>query len=97
MKKNQKMTPRFPSVPLSQLNRRAGKHLKIVYEILRDLTNVDDYSALKISLAEVGEKKADLRAALHRVARKEKIPLATTSDENHLYVFRSSRKTATRS
>ena len=96
MKKNHRMASRFPLVPLSELNRRAGKHLKIVYEILRDLMKVDEYSALKISLAEVGKKKADLRAALHRVARKEKIPLATTSDENHLYVFRASHQAGPR-
>ena len=96
MKTSPKMTSRFPLVPLAELNRRAGKHLNIVHEILRDLTRVDDYSALKISLAEVGEKKADLRAALHRVARKEKMHIATTSDENHLYVFRPSHKSGPR-
>ena len=78
MKKNHRMASRFPLVPLSELNRRAGKHLKIVYEILRDLMKVDEYSALKISLAEVGKKKADLRAALHRVARKEMFPKTLT-------------------
>jgi hypothetical protein len=93
--KHQRVTPRFPSVPLSEANRRAGKHHKVVNEILKDLANLDECSAIKIDLAEIGKNKADLRAALHRVAKKQKVRLATTSDEKHLYVFRYSPNSGT--
>src|SRR5438874_5946344 len=80
----------FPKVSLAVANKRSGKHHKIVYDILSDLAKLDEYSAIKIDLTSAGKKKADLRAALHRAAKNAKIPLATSSDENHLYVFRSS-------
>jgi hypothetical protein len=78
----------FPRVSLAEANKRAGKHHKIVRDILSDLAKLDQYSAIKIDLVAVAKKKADLRAALHRAARNAKIRLATTSDKNNLYVFR---------
>ncbi len=57
-------------------------------EILSDLRKLDEHSAIKIDLSETGEKKADLRSALHRAAKNNKMNLATTSDEKHLFVFR---------
>lgn len=91
-KKTQNSPLHFPAVPLSEANGRAGKHHKIVSDILSDLAKIDQYSAIKIDLAEVVKKKADLRAALHRAANKKKLDLVTTSDERHLYVFRSPSK-----
>jgi hypothetical protein len=79
----------FPAVPLPEVvNRRIGKHGKIVAQILSDLAALDHHSALKIDLVEAAEKKADLRSALHRAAKKRKLELATASNETHLYVFR---------
>jgi hypothetical protein len=83
----------FPLVPLAEANRRAGKHRKIVSDVLGDLARLDQYSAIKIDLAAVGKKKGALRAALLRAAQKQNVPLATSSDEKHLYVFRSLPKT----
>lgn len=80
----------FPSVPLAQANQRAGKHYRIVSDILSDLARLDEFSAIKIDLAGFGKNKADLRAAIHRAAKKQRVQLATTSDEKNLYVFRSS-------
>jgi predicted NAD/FAD-binding protein len=86
-----KVTPtklsHFPAVTLREANRRVGKHHNTVCNILSDLETLDQYSALKINLAEVGEKKADLRAALLRAAKKQTISLATSSDDKHLFVF----------
>ena len=79
----------FPVTPLAELRGgRIGKHSKMVSEILSDLKKLDEYSALKIDLAEAGYKKADLRSALHRATKKNNVDLVTTSDEKHLYVFR---------
>jgi hypothetical protein len=92
MKNNWQQTAssHFPSVPLAEaIESRSSRHGKIVAEILSDLEKLDDYSAVKVNLADTGEKKADLRSALHRAAKKNSISLATTSDEEHLYVFRN--------
>jgi hypothetical protein len=92
-KSSQKTVPHFPFVPLTETHRRAGKHHSIVADILSDLAKLDQYSAIKIDLAQVEKKKADLRAALLRAAKKKRVHLATSSDDNHLYVFRPSAKT----
>jgi hypothetical protein len=89
-KSHQAVSRHFPLVPLAQANRRVGRHHEIVAHILSDFTKVDQYSALKIDLAKVGKKKAHLRAALLRAAKKKRLRLATASDEKYLYVFRSS-------
>ena len=69
-----------------------GRHSRIVANILSDLEKIDVYSAIKIDLAQVGEKKTHLRAALHRAAKKKKMGLVTTSDKTSLYVFRAPSK-----
>ena len=98
MREKKKPSPRlhFEAIPLAAAaNRRMGKHYKIVSQILSDLEKLDQYSALKVELLKVGVKKADLRAAVHRAAQKKNVPLATSSDDKCLYVFRQqTRKTA---
>jgi hypothetical protein len=76
----------FPSVRLLEVP--TGKHGKIVSKVLLDLDRLGEDQAIKIDLAETGEEKTALRAALHRAARKANIRLFTTSDKGHLYVFR---------
>ena len=90
--KNKKNTPprlHFAAIPLAAAaNRRMGKHYKMVSQILSDLEKLDQYTALKVEFLKVGAKKADLRAAVHRAAQKKNVPVATTSDDKYLYVFR---------
>lgn len=79
----------FAAIPLAAAaNRRMGKHHKMVSQILSDLEELDEYSALKVEFLKAGVKKADLRAAVHRAAQKKNMPLATSSDDKYLYVFR---------
>ena len=76
-------------VPLSDIpSSRTSRHGRIVAEVLVQLKTLDPSSAIKIPLAEVGERKANLRSALHRAARNARVDLMTTSDDKHLYVFR---------
>lgn len=82
----------FPYVPIAEAIALRGKHAKVVLEILSDVEKIDQYGAVRVDLAQVGQKKSHLRAALHRAAKKKKMALATTSDETHLYVFRVSAK-----
>ncbi|MFB3916490.1 MAG: hypothetical protein ACE14M_07165 [Terriglobales bacterium] len=91
-KRRRKAPLYFPPVPLAEVVTTTGKHSKIISEIFSDLQILDNHCALKIALAEVGEKKADLRSALHRAARKKHMALATASDKEHLYVFRPQPK-----
>ena len=78
----------FPVVPLAAAtNSRNGKHRKIVLEIFSDLKKLDEHSAIKVDFAEAGLKKADLRSAVHRAAKKRNIDLVTTSDQKNLYIF----------
>lgn len=81
---------RFPSVPLTDLPDGHSRHRKIVTEILQDLRELDEYASVKIDLIKVREKKAELRAALHRAAKKWNMKLSTASDERYLYVFHRS-------
>lgn len=95
-KKNSPARLHFASIPLAAAaNRRMGKHYKMVSQILSDLEMLDQYSALKVEFSKAGIKKADLRSAIHRAAQKNKVLVATTSDDQYLYVFRQqTRNTA---
>jgi hypothetical protein len=87
----------FPAVLLTSVsNSRSGKHHKIVSDILSDVDRLDEYSAVKINFVEAGLKKADLRSAVHRGAKKRKLAVLTTSDDCHLYVFRGPAAIKTR-
>ena len=97
--KDKKNTPprlHFAAIPLAAAaNRRMGKHYKMVSQILSDLEKLDQYTALKVEFLKAGVMKADLRAAVHRAAQKKNVPVATTSDDKYLYVFRhQTRNTA---
>jgi len=58
-KKTQASALHFPAVPLREANRRAGKHHKIVSDILTDLAKLDPYSAIKIDLVVCVRQMAD--------------------------------------
>jgi hypothetical protein len=69
---------------------RKGKHRNAVAYILGDLLKLNEHQAVKIPLSTLnGEKMQNLRSALNRVTREKKIPVATSSDEHYLYVWRT--------
>jgi hypothetical protein len=69
---------------------RKGKHRKAVADILSDLSKLNAQQAVKIPLSTLdGEKMQNLRSALNRVTREKNIPVATSSDEKYLYVWRA--------
>jgi hypothetical protein len=95
-KKQEPVALRFPSVPLIELPAGNRKHGKIVSQVLNDLRKLEEDQVLKIDLRIAGgPKKADLRSALHRAAKKEGLELATISDYENLYVFRRRVKAGT--
>lgn len=86
--KRQKISLHFPTVPITKAkSNREGKHRRIISEILSDLQQLDEHSALKVNFVEAGVKKADLRSAVHRAAKNRNINVVTTSDQKNLYVF----------
>jgi hypothetical protein len=71
---------------------RRGKHRKAVANILADLSKLKAQQALKIPLSSLnGDKMQNLRSALNRATREKNTPVATSSDEKYLYVWRADR------
>jgi hypothetical protein len=77
----------FPSIRKEDLPDSRGKRRQIVFQILSDLRKLDEYSSLRIDLVAIGKSKAELRAALHRTAKKQELGLSATSDSRNVYVF----------
>ena len=67
---------------------RDGKHKKIVLQLLSDLSQLEPGMALKIPLSELPDSKENIRSALSRATNQQQIDIATSSDENFLYVWK---------
>ncbi len=67
---------------------RDGKHKKIVTQLLNDIANLESGTALKVPLQALPDTKENIRAALNRATRQKNIEVATSSDADHLYVWR---------
>ncbi|MBV8438569.1 MAG: hypothetical protein JOY95_13775 [Silvibacterium sp.] len=68
---------------------RDGKHKKIVLQVLSDISHLEPGSALKIPLSELPDSKENIRSALSRATKQREIEIATSSDENFLYVWKA--------
>jgi hypothetical protein len=67
---------------------RDGKHKVIIEQLLSDLSRLEDGKALKIPLSALPDTKENIRSALSRAVRKIGIDVATSSDEDFLYVWK---------
>jgi TusA-related sulfurtransferase len=67
---------------------RDGKHKKIVVQLLSDLSQLEPGMALKIPLSELPDSKENIRSALSRATNQQQIDIATSSDEDFLYVWK---------
>lgn len=67
---------------------RDGKHKKIVSQLLSDIEQLGAGTALKVPLSALPDSKENIRSALNRATRQKGIEVATSSDEDHLYVWR---------
>ena len=68
---------------------RDGKHKQIILRLLEDIGNLSEGTALKIPLAQLPDTKENIRSALSRAARQRAIPLATSSNDEFLYVWKT--------
>ncbi|WP_353064743.1 hypothetical protein RBB77_03140 [Tunturibacter psychrotolerans] len=70
---------------------RDGKHKEIITQLLSDIAQLAPGSALKIPLAELPDSKENVRSALSRAARQHQIDLATSSNDEFLFVWKTDK------
>jgi len=68
---------------------RDGKHKKIITLLLGDIAQLNAGSALKIPLAALPDTKENIRAALSRAATQKKLSIATSSNSDFLFVWKT--------
>jgi hypothetical protein len=67
---------------------RAGKHKAIVTQLLSDIEQLKPGEALKVPLTELPDTKVNIRSALNRATQQLGIVVATSSDTEHLYIWK---------
>jgi hypothetical protein len=83
----------FESMPQSDVPKgRDGKHKNIVELLLSDIRQIESGSALKVPLSALPDTKENIRSALSRATRQRGIDIATSSDEDFLYVWKPDPK-----
>ena len=70
---------------------RDGKHKEIVMQLLSDIAKLGPGTALKIPLSQLPDTKQNVRSALSRAASQKEINLATSSDDEFLYVWKTDK------
>jgi hypothetical protein len=68
---------------------REGKHKQIVTQILKQVRELTAGSALKIPLDQMPDTKENIRAALSRGARLTDLTIATSTNDEFFYVWRT--------
>jgi hypothetical protein len=67
---------------------RDGKHKLIVAQLLSDIDQLEAGSALKVPLEALPDTKENIRSALNRATRQKGIEVGTSSDTDHLYIWK---------
>jgi hypothetical protein len=68
---------------------RDGKHKKIVTRLLSDIEQLPAGSALKVPLSALPDSKENIRSALNRATHQNGIAIATSSDAESLYIWKT--------
>lgn len=71
---------------------REGKHKRIVTILLNEIERLAPGTALKVPVAALPDSKENIRAALNRATRQRGLHVATSSDADHLYIWKIARK-----
>ena len=86
--------PTFEAIRQNEVPKgREGKHKKVVDQLLQELDHLAPGAALKVRLASLATSKANIRSALNRATRKTGLAVSTSSDSDHLYLWKSMGKT----
>jgi hypothetical protein len=67
---------------------RDGKHKQIVTQLLSDIEQLGQGSALKVPLSALPDTKENIRSALNRATRQKGIEVGTSSDAEFLYIWK---------
>ena len=87
---------RFESMPQADVPKgRDGKHKVIIEQLLSDLDHLQEGKALKVPLSALPDTKENIRSALSRATKKLGMDVATSSDEDFLYVWKQDGMTKT--
>ena len=70
---------------------RDGKHKQIILRLLENIDRLKGGSALKIALTDLPDSKENIRSALSRATKQHGIEIATSSDEDHLYIWKTAQ------
>jgi hypothetical protein len=70
---------------------RDGKHKQIVLRLLGEIEHLKPGMALKIPLSELPDSKENIRSALSRAAHQKEIAIATSSNDEFLYVWKTDK------
>ncbi len=68
---------------------RDGKHKKIVTRLLNDIEQLPKGNALKVPLSALPDSKENIRSALNRATHQKGISVATSSDTEFLYIWKT--------
>ena len=81
---------RFQSILQANVPKgRDGKHKEIITQLLSDIARLGPGAALKIPLVELPDSKQNIRSALSRAASQKNISLATSSNDEFLFVWKT--------
>jgi hypothetical protein len=67
---------------------RNGKHKEIVTQLLSDIEQLRPGEALKVPLTELPDTKVNIRSALNRATLQKGFVVATSSDNENLYIWK---------
>jgi hypothetical protein len=67
---------------------REGKHKQIVTQLLSDIEQLAEGRALKVPLNALPDSKENIRSALNRATRQRGLEVATSSDNDFLYIWK---------
>lgn len=83
--------PNFGRTLIAGLKKsRKGKHFDLLLKIMEDLRKSQSGFAVKIPLARIGSVSVlNLRSAIVRAASKENIRVATSSDNEYFFVWKT--------
>jgi hypothetical protein len=70
---------------------REGKHKEIITQLLSDIAKLGPGTALKIPVSKLPDTKQNIRSALSRAASQQELNLATSSDDEFLYVWKTDK------
>ena len=73
---------------------RDGKHKQIILRLIENIERLPEGAALKIPLEDLPDSKENIRSALSRATKQQGIEIATSSDDLHLYIWKTKQDDA---